>query len=280
MKKTVTKIVIPSAGMGNRLLPNTKEIPKEMMPIFTQDSKKRIFVKPLIQVLFEQFFSKNIREYCIIVGKQKRAIEDHFTPDLSLLSNLSAEPKKLMTNFFKKLKSSRIFWINQYEANGFGDAVLTAESFVGDDDFIVSAGDTLVPFSDTIIEDLMTTELPGKNDALIILKKVQNPKRFGVAVVKKYENFFKVINVEEKPKKPKSNLTIVALYRFKPSIFTALKNIKPEGELQLTDGIQKLIDQGGTVKAIILNEKQDVIDIGTPDSYLETLKKSCPIKII
>ena len=279
MVKSVRKLVIPSAGMGNRLLPSTKEIPTEMMPNFTQDSKKRIFVKPLIQILFEQFFSKGIHEYCIIVGKQKRAIEDHFTPDNSLLSNLSPEPKKLMQNFFKKLKSSRIFWINQYEAKGFGDAVLTAETFVGDDDFLVSAGDTLVPFNGTVIEELMTTDLAGKNDALIILKKVSNPKRFGVAVVKKQKTFFQVINVEEKPKKPKSNLAIVALYRFKPSIFSALKSIKPKGELQLTDGIQKLIEQGGSVRAIILSEKQDVIDIGTPDSYLEILKKSSPLKI-
>ena len=82
----------------------------------------------------------------------------------------------------------------------------------------------------------------------------------------------KVINVEEKPKKPKSNLSIVALYRFRPSIIKALNEIKPnKTELQLTSGIQKLIDWGGNVSAIILDEKDQVIDIGTADSYLETI---------
>ena len=84
----------------------------------------------------------------------------------------------------------------------------------------------------------------------------------------------KVTNVEEKPKNPKSNLSIVALYRFRPSIFKALNEIRgKQKELQLTDAIQKLIDWGGNVSAIILNENDRVVEIGTADSYLETITK-------
>ena len=83
-----------------------------------------------------------------------------------------------------------------------------------------------------------------------------------------------VTNVEEKPKNPKSNFAIVALYRFRPSIFKALKEIRnDQKELQLTDAIQKLIDFGGNVSAILLDKNDPVIDIGTADSYLETIKK-------
>ena len=90
----------------------------------------------------------------------------------------------------------------------------------------------------------------------------------------KEKNRIRVINVEEKPKKPKSNLSIVALYRFRPSIIKALNEIKPkETELQLTSGIQKLIDWGGNVSAIVLDDKDEVIDIGTGESYLNTIIK-------
>ena len=73
----IKKIVIPAAGLGTRLLPITKEIPKEMMPLFLQDKEGEMSVKPLIQIIYEKFFHFGLREYCIIVGRQKRIIEDH-----------------------------------------------------------------------------------------------------------------------------------------------------------------------------------------------------------
>ena len=180
--------------------------------------------------------------------------------------------RKDLEEFYTKLNKSKIFWINQLSAKGFGDAVKYAESFVGNDDFLVTAGDTLLPTGDKIIKKLLNSKLKGKNDAILLLKEVSDPRRFGVAVVKKHKNSFQVINVEEKPKKPKSNLSIVAVYRFKPSIFKALDAVKKDKkELQLTSGIQKLIDWGGNVSAIILNEKDQVIDIGTAESYIETI---------
>jgi UTP--glucose-1-phosphate uridylyltransferase len=278
MNESVRKIVIPAAGSGTRLLPATKEIPKEMMPLFFKD-KNNIIVKPLIQKLYEQYFSLGIRDYCFIVGKQKRSIEDHFTPNNDLLTNLSStnKTKKELNIFYSKLKKSKIFWVNQYEPKGFGDAVLCAESFVGNDDFIVSAGDTLIQSDKLILDKVFNSKLNGKNDAVLLLKEVSDPRRFGVATLKKNKNEFIVNNVEEKPKKPKSNLSIVAVYRFRPSIFDALKQIKKnKNELQLTDGIQKLIEQKGKIKAVLLDPKDNVIDIGTPESYLEAIKNFNP----
>jgi UTP--glucose-1-phosphate uridylyltransferase len=271
----IRKIVIPAAGLGSRLLPITKEIPKEMMPIFLKNRSDEIIVKPLIQALFEKFFKLGIKEYCIIVGRQKRAIEDHFTLDQELLQGIKSKDylKKDLEQFYDMLKKTKVFWINQQKPSGFGDAVQYAESFVGNEEFLVSAGDTLIPESQNVMNKLMKTKLAGKNDALIILKEVTDPKRFGVAVVKKTKTGLLVINVEEKPVKPKSNLSIVALYRFKPSIFTALKEIKHRnGELQLTDAIQRLIDRGGKVHAILMEKNDKVIDVGTAESYLDTFR--------
>lgn len=270
----IKKIVIPAAGLGTRLLPITKEIPKEMMPLFFKNKNGEVIVKPLIQTIYEKFFNFGLREYCIIVGRQKRTIEDHFTSNEDILKNLKKGVKyrKDLEEFYTKLNKSKIFWINQLSAKGFGDAVKYAESFVGNDDFLVTAGDTLLPTGDKIIKKLLNSKLKGKNDAILLLKEVSDPRRFGVAVVKKHKNSFQVINVEEKPKKPKSNLSIVAVYRFKPSIFKALDAVKNDKkELQLTSGIQKLIDWGGNVSAIILDKKDQVIDIGTAESYIETI---------
>ena len=172
------------------------------------------------------------------------------------------------------LNKSKIYWAEQSEPRGFGDAVKYSESFVGNDDFLVIAGDTLIPKGDKVIKKLMNTKLKGKNDAILLLKEVPDPRRFGVAVINQTKNKDTITNVEEKPKNPKSNLSIVALYRFGPSIFKALNEIQSgQKELQLTDAIQKLIDWGGNVSAIHLNENDRVIDIGTADSYLETITK-------
>ena len=272
----IQKIVIPAGGLGTRLLPVTKEMPKEMMPLFLHGKNGEIIVKPLIQIIYEKFFRFGLREYCVIVGKQKRTIEDHFKPNQEFLNNFHKNTsfRTDLEKFYSMLNKSKISWVNQPKPRGFGDAVKRAKSFVGNDDFLVTAGDTLLPTGDKIIKKLMNSKLQGENDATILLKKVSNAKRFGVAVVDKEKNRIRVINVEEKPKKPKSNLSIVALYRFRPSIIKALNEIKPKKtELQLTSGIQKLIDWGGNVSAIILDDKDEVIDIGTGESYLNTITK-------
>ncbi|MCX7796206.1 MAG: sugar phosphate nucleotidyltransferase, partial [bacterium] len=89
----VRKAVITAAGLGTRLLPVTKEIPKEMLPIFVKGVNNEKLLKPLIQVIFEQLYLMGIREYFIIVGRGKRAIEDHFTPNLSFVKLLREKDK-------------------------------------------------------------------------------------------------------------------------------------------------------------------------------------------
>ncbi len=271
----VTKIVLPAAGLGSRLLPITKEIPKEMLPIFLKTSTNSLTIKPLIQILFEQFYNHNFREFCFVVGKQKRTIEDHFTPDSIFLSNpfLDDDVRKDLENFYEMLNKSKIFWVNQQEPKGFGDAVLYTEPFIGKDDFIVCAGDTLLPKEGNLIQKLNEKKLVGEFDACLVLQNVQNPKRFGIAVIDQTSDDVIVTNVEEKPEKPKTNLSIIAIYHFRPSIFSAIRQVKKnKNEIQLTDAIQKLIEWGGKVNAIILDEQIEVIDIGTVESYLKFLK--------
>ncbi len=266
------KSVITAAGKGTRLLPVTKEMPKEMMPIFTRFSKNERIVVPLLQYIFEQLYSTKIRDFCFVVGREKRSIEDHFTPHHTYLNDLSSKQKILISNFYKKLENSNLLWVNQNKPLGFGDAVKRTERYIGNDDFVVHAGDVAILNKNKhpILRLIETAKQDPSISAVLLCKKIKDTKRYGVPKIKEISNsLFLVKEVEEKPIKPKSNLGILPLYYFKPKIFDCLKKIKrgKGGEFQLTDGIQKLIEQGEKVVAIPLKNNEIEIDVGTVESY-------------
>jgi len=268
----VTKVVITAAGKGTRLLPFTKEMPKEMMPIFSSMFTKKKVVLPLLQYIYEQLYSMNFRDYCFVVGREKRSIEDHFTPHETYLKELSGDYKKFITKFYQKLENSHLVWVNQNRPLGFGDAVRRAERYVGNEDFIVHAGDvTILSKSKHPISRLIETAKRNPDaKAILLCKKIKDFKRYGVPTVEKVtNNLFTVREVVEKPDKPKSDFGILPLYYFKADIFSSVKKIKPgKGkEFQLTDGIQNLIKEKQKVLAITLNKNEEEIDVGTVESY-------------
>ncbi len=271
----MTKCVITAAGKGTRLLPFTKELPKEMMPIFSySDHQKKVV--PISQLIFEQMYEIGLREYCFIVGREKRSIEDHFTPDNLYLRELANKNKKLISSFYKKIEKSHLSWINQHKPLGFGDAVRKSERFVGDDDFIVHAGDAAIIGKNMhpVKRFLNLVKKNNQVDCIFLCKEVCDNKRFGVPEIEKIsKSVFKVLNVEEKPTKPKSNLAILPIYYFKPSIFNHLKKIKPGkgGEYQLTDAIQSMIKMGETVLAVKIDSGEKDLDVGTVESYKYSL---------
>ena len=268
----MTKIVITAAGKGTRLLPFTKEMPKEMMPIFSNTFTNKKVVLPLLQYIYEQLYSMNFRDYCFVVGREKRSIEDHFTPHEAYLKELSGDYKKNMKKFYEKLEKSHMVLINQNRPLGFGDAVKRAERYVGEEDFVVHAGDVTI-LSNTKHPILRLIETSKKNPdvkAILLCKEIKDFQRYGVPTVSKISsNLFSVNEVVEKPQKPKSNLGILPLYYFKSDIFSSLKKIKPgKGkEFQLTDAIQNLIDEKEKVLAISLNKNEEEVDVGTVESY-------------
>ena len=268
----MTKVVITAAGKGTRLLPFTKEMPKEMMPIFSNTFANKKVVLPLLQYIYEQLYSMNFRDYCFVVGREKRSIEDHFTPHEAYLKELSGDYKKNMKKFYEKLEKSHMVWINQNRPLGFGDAVKCAERYVGEEDFVVHAGDVTI-LSNTKHPILRLIETSKKNPdvkAILLCKEIKDFQRYGVPTVSKISsNLFSVNEVVEKPQKPKSNLGILPLYYFKSDIFSSLKKIKlgKGKEFQLTDAIQNLIDEKEKVLAISLNKNEEEVDVGTVESY-------------
>ncbi|MEM3191135.1 MAG: sugar phosphate nucleotidyltransferase [Conexivisphaerales archaeon] len=273
------KAVITAAGLGTRLLSVTKELPKEMLPLFCREGDS-VVVKPLVQLIFEQLHEVGVRDFCFIIGRGKRAIEDHFTPDSGFLEMLGRMGKLTsvgsFSGFYDKLRNSNIVWVNQPEPRGFGDAVLRARNFVGEDrEFLVAAGDTyIITDENSHLTDLIKLHRELGGVATLLLRRVKSPSQYGVAEIRGNA----VISLVEKPAKPSSNLAIMPFYVFDRAIFEYLEKTKPGvgSEIQLTDAISEMIRSGLKVNALLLgdSEKEKWLDIGTPSSYWEALKES------
>jgi UTP--glucose-1-phosphate uridylyltransferase len=252
------------------LLPFSKELPKEMAPVFTH-GKNGVEIKPLLQQIFENLYLDGLRDFCFVTGRTKRSIEDHFSPDLTF----DTIPKQLH-GFYEMLRSSNMLWVNQLEPKGFGDAVYTSRTYVSNSNFILHAGDVSILSKKTNpISKLLSLERNNHIEAAILLKQVEDPERHGIATVNDNGKFINVSKVIEKPDKPKSNLGIMPIYLFRRSIFHALEKTKPgkNDEIQLTDAIQKLITSGKKVVGIRVDD-DIVLDVGTPESFWRALNQS------
>jgi UTP--glucose-1-phosphate uridylyltransferase len=278
----IRKVVVPAAGLGTRLFPATKEQPKEMLPIFSRLVNGDVEVKPLLQMVFEQLYDAGFREFCFVVGRGKRSIEDHFTPDhnsvVMLKNRGKGDQASDLDGFYTKLKTSTIIWVNQPEPKGFGHAVLMAQPFVQNERCLVHAGDTYI-ISENAAHLKLLIEIYNrlKADAAFLVQEMKDPRQYGVVEVKEMEKgVYKVLAAVEKPEKPPSNLAIMPIYVFRPVIFEELKKTVPGkgGEVQLTDAIQRLVDRGLNVYAILLNPKEARLDIGSPETYWDALSLS------
>ena len=278
----IRKVVVPAAGLGTRLFPATKEQPKEMLPIFSKTVNGDMSVKPVVQMVFEQLYDAGLREFCYVVGRGKRGIEDHFTPDVNCVRNLAGMGKNGqasdLEDFYQKLDTSTIMYVNQPEPKGFGNAVLMAQPFVQNEQCLVHAGDSCIISKDMdYIKKLLNAYEKFNADAAFIVLEIENPKQYGIVEGKEVEaGIFKVKTVVEKPEKPKTTLAIMAMYIFHPVIFKALEATTPgkNGEVQLTDAIQKLIDWKLNVYAVKLDKSYAHLDIGSPERYWEAIELS------
>lgn len=278
----IRKVVIPAAGLGTRLFPATKEQPKEMLPIFSTTSNGSLSVKPLLQLVFEQLYDSGLREFCYVVGREKRSIEDHFTPDSNSINMLEGMGKNgqatNLEGFYQKLRTSTVMWVNQPEPKGFGNAVLMAQPFVQNERFLVHAGDSCILSKNMDHIKLLLDAYKRLNaDVAFIVLEIENPRQYGIIEGEEAEpGIYKVKTAIEKPEKPPTNLAIMAMYVFRPIIFKALEQTQPGrgGEIQLTDAIQRLIDGGLNVYAVKLENDYKNLDIGNPERYWDALSLS------
>ena len=269
----IAKAVITAAGRGSRFLPFTKGVPKEMLPCYARSGNGRLIFKPALEMIYESLYGHGCREFCFVVGRGQKMIEDYFLADDSVKYSANSD----LQNLCKKICSSRIMYAKQQSPHGFGDAVLKARTFVGCDTFLLHAGDDMVlSKNNNHIQRLEDAFFSNDADLAFLIDHVERPEQYGVIDGKRIgKGLFKVEHLEEKPKRPKTNLAVVPVYIFKPSIFFELERTAPDerGEIQLSDAMEIAAAHSKCV-AVELESGEKRLDLGTPENYAAYVKDS------
>ncbi|MEZ7687115.1 MULTISPECIES: UTP--glucose-1-phosphate uridylyltransferase GalU [Neisseria] len=262
--KPIKKCVFPVAGMGTRFLPATKASPKEMLPIVD---------KPLIQYAVEEAVEAGCTEMVFITGRNKRSIEDHFDKAYELETELELRQKDKLLAHVRDILPSNItcMYIRQTEALGLGHAVLCAQAAVGNEPFAVILADDLIDAPKGALKQMVDVYNQSGNSVLGV--ETVDPSQtgsYGIVEVEKLKSYQRVVNIVEKPKPEEapSNLAVVGRYILTPRIFDLLTNLPrgAGGEIQLTDGIARLLDHE-FVLAHAFDGKR--YDCGSKLGYLE-----------
>lgn len=267
------KVVIPVAGMGTRFLPATKAMPKEMLPVVD---------KPAIQYVVEEARTAGLHEVIMITGRNKRALEDHFDRATELETLLEEKGDfALLDSVRESTEIVRMHYVRQSHLRGLGDAVLTAEIFVGDEPFIVLLGDDLIDERDPILPEMIKV-YEQFGGCVLALMEVSSDEvsQYGVAAVSAvdpslgFDGLVRISGLVEKPalKDAPSNYAVLGRYLLTPEIFSILRETKPGrgNEVQLTDAIQVLTQRnqdGGPVHGVIFKGRR--YDTGDKLGYLQ-----------
>jgi len=238
----IKKAVIPAAGWGTRFLPITKSQPKEMIPVVDT---------PVIQYVVEEAVAAGITDILIIVGRGKRAIEEHF--DRSPLLEAALEAKNNMVELEKLVKISNlanIHFIWQKEMNGLGDAISYAKDHVGNQPFAVLLGDTLMSSKSKPVTRQLIEVYNRYHGSVVALEQVPAEKvqRYGVIDGEAMDdNVYLAKDFVEKPKPEEapSDLAVASRYIFTPEIFDYLEKT-PKGknnEIQITDAMRLMVKE-------------------------------------
>jgi len=267
--KKVTKAIIPAAGFGTRFLPQTKAMPKEMLPVVD---------KPVIQYVVEEVVASGISDIIIVTGSSKRAIEDHFDRAYDLEFFLTQAGKVDKLEEIRKIANMANFaFVSQRGPYGNAGPVLSAKHLIGEDEpFAVIWGDEFIYAKPPRLKQLITAyDKYGKTvTSGIRIEKKEDLSKYGVAKIEPIEgNIYKILDLVEKPNPSQapSNLATIGAYVFSPKIFKYLDQLKPgkSGELWLVDAVHNLLKEESVYVVEIENGKY--YDTGDKLGYLKTI---------
>lgn len=234
----IKKAVIPAAGLGTRMLPATKTVPKEMLPMVD---------KPVIQYIIEEAVASGIEDILIVTNRAKSAMDDYFDyhPELEQCLEASNKVKELEL-VRNSADLANIFYVRQKETKGLGHAIWRAKRFVGNEPFAILLGDDIMRSNTPVMKQLIDAvdKYGGSAVGTQAVPDEAVSKYSSLKVMPLEERIFKVTDMNEKPtfEEKFSNYSILGRYVLSPTIFNILENTKPGhgGEIQLTDGLRSL----------------------------------------
>lgn len=273
MKKQnkLSKIIIPIAGLGTRMLPATKAIPKEMLPVVD---------KPIIQYIVEEAAEAGFEEIIFITHSSKSSVENHFDTSFELEATLEKRVKRGLLNEIKAISKLKIkiHSIRQGEAKGLGHAILCAKSIIQDNEpFAISLPDMLIQNrrKDNNLSLMKKNfEIDGTSSILLGTAKKEDVSKYGIVKIKKENKslaYGSVQTIIEKPNASKapSNLYVAGRYIFKNKLLNYLSDVKSDksGEIQLTDAIKIFLTNENKLNGYILDGP--IYDCGDKLGYLK-----------
>jgi len=271
-KASVTKAVVPAAGLGTRFLPATKATPKEMLPVVD---------KPAIQYVVEEAVDAGLDDVLLITGRSKRSIEDHLDRNYELEEALSAKgDTEGLALIRESYELATVHYVRQGAPKGLGHAVLCAAKHVGHEPFAVLLGDDFIHPEDGLLQRMLEVrERHGGTVVALMEVEYDQVSSYGVAAVQETgeDDVVRVTDLVEKPAPPDapSNWIIIGRYVCDPSVFGVLEETPPGrgGEIQLTDALKVLAQRdpadGGGVRGVLFRGRR--YDTGNKVDYLRTL---------
>ncbi|MBK5967859.1 MULTISPECIES: UTP--glucose-1-phosphate uridylyltransferase GalU [Thiorhodovibrio] len=264
---TIGKTVFPVAGLGTRFLPATKASPKEMLPVVD---------KPLIQYAAEEAEAAGAEQLVFVTGRSKRSIEDHFDKAYELEIELERAGKTKLLKIVQSVLPDHVdcIYLRQAEALGLGHAVLCSKPVVGNEPFAVVLADDLIrnPGGPGVVEQM--AEVHARTGASVLSVEEVPPSetnKYGIVETERQaDGSLRVTSIVEKPdpSRAPSNLAVVGRYLLNPTIFAELEATEAGagGEIQLTDGIARLLEKELVVAHPFVGKRYDC---GSKQGYLE-----------
>ena len=263
----VRKAIIPAAGLGTRLLPNTKSIPKEMLPLVD---------KPVIQYIVEEAVAAGVEQILIITNRGKNPIEDYFDYAPDLEERLLQDGKKDEANVVRRVADmADVFFLRQKETKGLGHAIWRARSFVGDEPFGVLLGDDIMLSEKPVLKQLVEAAEANSCSAIAV-REVPDELIVKYSSVKLEEKLsdrvYRISDMNEKPTLAEklSQYAILGRYVLTPAIFDILEHTAPgrNNEIQLTDGMKELVHREPMCAVDFEGRRYDT---GNLKGYLESI---------
>ena len=263
----VRKAIIPAAGLGTRLLPNTKSIPKEMLPLVD---------KPVIQYIVEEAVSAGIEKILIVTNRGKSPIEDYFDYAPDLEERLIADGKLRDAQIVREVADmADVYFVRQKETKGLGHAIWRAKSFVNEEPFAVLLGDDIMLSETPVLRQLVTAAEQNECSAVAVRQVPDEliTKYSSVKLEEKLsERVYRISDMNEKPtlEEKLSDYAILGRYVLTPAIFDILENTPPgrNNEIQLTDGMRTLCHRE---KMCAVDFEGRRYDTGNLKGYLEAI---------